>query len=59
MSEDKKPPFYYVVQNTLKAYTQANATQYKRRQAKLEEAEKQKQRRKQANEKDSGLFNID
>ena len=56
---EKKPPIYYVALHAMKAIKQANLTQYKRRQAKLEEAEKQKQRRKQANEKDSGLFDVD
>ena len=44
----KKPPIYYVALHAMQATKQANFTQYKRRQAKLEEAEKQKQRRKQA-----------
>jgi hypothetical protein len=59
MSEDKKPPIYYVALHAIQATKQANLTQYKRKQAKLQEAEKQKQRRKQANEKNSGLFDVD
>jgi len=59
MSEDKKPPIYYVALHAIQATKQANLTQYKRRQAKLEEAEKQKQRRKQADEKNTQIPEVD
>ena len=59
MTENKKPPIYYAALQTLKAYAQANATQYKRRQKQLQEAKKQKQRREQSNEKDTKVSEID
>jgi len=36
----KKPPFYYVAMNTLRAYEQANSTQYKKRKLQLNSKKK-------------------
>ena len=55
MTDDKKPPFYYVVLNTLKAYEQANYANGKRKR----EMERRKQLQEQSNEKDSGLSDVD
>ena len=55
MTDDKKPPFYYVVLHTLKAYEQANYASGKRKR----EADKRKELQEQSNEKDSGLSDVD
>ncbi len=55
MIDDKKPPFYYVALHTLKAYEQANYASGKRKR----EADKRKEFQEQANEKDSGLPDVD